>query len=566
MPLAIGLNLFAERSQLPVVKWLQYLLPLVFAAAYYNWLAPEDITSSFRPFLFFVLLQVVFHLWVTVSPYVGQREPLGFWRFNHALFSRILLAAVFTFTLTSGLCLAIVACDTLFGMRLEGKTYGRVWISVLGIFNTWFFFAGVPKTFDELNLPAPFPKSLKVFSQYILIPLVLLYMAILYLYSVKIVAEWNLPQGWVASLIFGYEVLGILAILLVHPLAEDKDASWLRKFSRFFFIASLPLIGLLYLAVGVRIRHYGITEYRYYGLVLGVWIGFVSTYFLFSKQKNIKLIPASLIVLGLLTVMGPWGVFPASDASQRARLRHLLVAAGGMKQGSKLLVPLDVADKRRKREIKGIITYFVDRRQADYLQALLSVDLNKLDEKRKLDTAARDGRWEQQEELRWALYKQMVVTGQDEKWGDDLLDFYVDGSETTVGVSLQLSSARVPIAGYAQLHEVFFNDQHLPKSDTVYPQLRCALGDTEFVLRQRSNGTMLLVYSKNQPIDSADATRFLNDVKKGNAEDGSVNDVDRMSLIGTHSKFVVRNAYVRVLVDSSHRKIISSIDGWMLIK
>src|SRR5690606_24507962 len=136
----------------------------------------------------------------------------------------------------------------------------------------------------KLNHVNTFPKGLKIFVQYILIPLAIIYLLILYAYSAKILVEWNLPNGWVSMLILWYAVFGILAILLAYPLRDDTDNPWVRLYSRFFFVGLLPLILLLFIAVGVRIGDYGVTELRYYVVLLGIWLMMMALYFIFSKH------------------------------------------------------------------------------------------------------------------------------------------------------------------------------------------------------------------------------------------------------------------------------------------
>ena len=46
----------------------------------------------------------------------------------------------------------------------------RLWIVIAGVFETWFFLAGVPKNLEELDESDDYPKGLKIFTQYVLLP------------------------------------------------------------------------------------------------------------------------------------------------------------------------------------------------------------------------------------------------------------------------------------------------------------------------------------------------------------------------------------------------------------
>ena len=80
-----------------------------------------------------------------------------------------------------------------------------------------------------------YPSGLKMFTQYVLIPLAVIYVVILLSYEAKIIVQWSLPRGLVSSLILGYAVFGILSILLVYPIRNYDDSKWIKIFSRSFY-------------------------------------------------------------------------------------------------------------------------------------------------------------------------------------------------------------------------------------------------------------------------------------------------------------------------------------------
>src|SRR5699024_11026378 len=112
------------------------------------------------------------------------------------------------------------------------------------IFNTWFFLAGIPSSFNYFSND-DYPKSLKIFTQNILIPLVIIYLMILYLYAGKILLQWSWPEGWVSNLILIFSIVGILAILLLHPIRNNRDNRWINRFSSSYFWSLVPLVVLL---------------------------------------------------------------------------------------------------------------------------------------------------------------------------------------------------------------------------------------------------------------------------------------------------------------------------------
>ncbi len=290
---------------------------------------PTDFTHApLVTLIRFFILAVALHLMVSVAPFVTRGEWNGFWQYNKALFLRILTALLYSLILYAGLSLAMAAIDILFDVYVPGKRYFELWILITGMFSTWFFLAGIPEDLAQLDSLAEYPKSLKVLAQYILLPIVLLYLVILYAYLGKIIIAWDWPQGWVSKLILGFSGTGIFLLLLLNPIMGRAENVWVRKFSQWFYMVLIPLIAMLFLALWRRVGEYGITEGRYLALALGIWLCFLVVYFSMSKTKSMKVIPATLCVLAFTVSFGSWGVFSVSRQSQSERLERLATEAG----------------------------------------------------------------------------------------------------------------------------------------------------------------------------------------------------------------------------------------------
>ena len=166
----------------------------------------------------FFLLAIALHLLVSFFIFLGKNTLNAFWQFNKALFLRILFSALYSGTLYLGLILAVAAVDKLFEIDLKPTVYAKLWFCMVGIVNTWFFLGGIPKNIQELEEDTSFPKGLKVFTQYVLLPLVTVYLTILYCYMAKIGIQGHLPVGWVSNLVIGFSIAGIFALLPIYPI------------------------------------------------------------------------------------------------------------------------------------------------------------------------------------------------------------------------------------------------------------------------------------------------------------------------------------------------------------
>lgn len=351
----------------------------------------------------FFLLSLAFHLLVSFAAFTAKGNIQGFWQFNKTLFLRILASLLYGVVLFAGLAAAIGATNFLFNFKFEWDTYFILWVWITGMFTTIFFLAGVPTDIQVLNEDESYPKGLKIFTQYVLIPLSTVYVIILLAYEVKILVEWKLPKGLVSNLILGYAVFGILSLLLVYPIREQTENKWLKTYARSFYFLLIPLQCLLFVAVGTRVFSYGVTEFRYFLIVLAVWLLGISLYFLLFKKQNIKLIPMSLAVLTLLSIYGPQSAFTVSMYSQRRIVVSFFKKHNAFKDGKLLPVDSTKISKRQGGEAVEQLSYFVHKYDLIALQPYFKKDLQPVSD--SLTCVNKDDRYFGREGLRDAKYE-----------------------------------------------------------------------------------------------------------------------------------------------------------------
>jgi hypothetical protein len=363
LTLLLTMDLYTEANQLNTAKrWGMRLIAVLICAGLYFVLNPTFyLADVYR----IALLAFAFHLLVAFAPFINKGTLNGFWQYNKSLFLRFLTSALYAGVLYVGLAVALLAIDGLFNVKIGWETYMRLFSVVTAGFMTIFFLAGVPEDFEALDKDDSYPKGLKIFTQYVLIPLMSIYLVILLVYEAKIIINWELPKGLVSMLILGYAVFGILSLLLVYPIKEKEGNGWIKFFSRFFYVMMIPLVLLLLLAVWKRVGNYGITESRYILIILAGWLTLITAYFLFSKRQNIKIIPVSLCMLALLATYGPQSAFSVSKYSQIARLKRLMTSTDGK-------------DIKQRGEV---VDYLVDRHGLHALQPFTKVDLTALEDK-----------------------------------------------------------------------------------------------------------------------------------------------------------------------------------------
>lgn len=328
----------------------------------------------------YLLFMTGTHLLVSLSPFAGKGFSLernGFWQFNLNLFMRILLTGVYSGVLYTGLSIAILSFDKLFNIDFIPEIYGQLFFFILGVFNTWFFLSGMPENLEELEAQDFYPKGLKIFTQYVLLPLVIIYLLILYLYMGKIIIQWQLPVGWVSYLILGFSTTGIFSLLLIEPLRELEGINWIKKILRWFYLILFPLIILLFVAILRRTGDYGITERRYFVFVLAIWLTVMALYFTFSKIKNIKIIPYSLCLIAFLTSFGPWGAFSMSERSQLSRLEEIL-ANNKILVNGKIVKAVNPIPEDESQDVSSVIQYLNERKSLNKIQPWFDIEIDTL--------------------------------------------------------------------------------------------------------------------------------------------------------------------------------------------
>lgn len=353
------------------------IIGLLFLVIFY-FIFPED-EKDFNELYAFILIPtfILSHLLVAFIAFTKKENTENnFWQYNKNLFVNIFMTAIFTGVLVGGVELAILAIENLFNLKFDYKIYGETFFGLAVFGSTTIFLLFNETGLNTLEKEGNYPVVLKFFTQYILIPLLIIYVIILYFYALKIVIHWELPRGWVSYLVLAYSIVGILALLLVHPLKQLKVKSWIVIFNKIFYYTLIPLIILLFTAIFTRVLEYGYTEPRYFVLLISLWLTSVVVYFVFFKKTSIKFIPISLFLFGLFALLFPYfNAFSVSKRSQQNELTQVLTKSKLLVNG-KIDFNKTVVDSV-KYEIEDKFKYLSKRKDSVYLMQFLNDDTKK---------------------------------------------------------------------------------------------------------------------------------------------------------------------------------------------
>ncbi|MDQ7916634.1 DUF4153 domain-containing protein [Mesonia sp. MT50] len=358
----IGAQFFSESLRDKRIGWLVKLVIIGLLATYYFSFPKEEFLSNPIIYIRWFLLFLAGHIFVFFAPFLRQWDKIDYWNYLQNIVISIARAALFSFVIFGGVALAILAVDQLFNISINDDIYGQLYVICLGVVNTFIYLSDFPKKIHNTQ-ELRYSKALDVFLKFILIPILVLYVVIVYAYTVKIVLLWELPQGWVSYLITILAIIGFIIQIIIEPVRKTHPNALVRKFYPYFYFLLLPLLVLLFVAIYTRLTDYNFTENRYFLVVLAVWILGISLYMIISQKKKLSLIPISLFILCILASYGPWSAFNVSVRAQAGELKQLV---NKIKSQPEELISFDEAS-----QFRNIATYLKERDKLHELDATL---------------------------------------------------------------------------------------------------------------------------------------------------------------------------------------------------
>lgn len=262
----------------------------------------------------YVYLLVLVHVFAA-SAWSVSTSVSTFWNANTSMFYRILFAFVFTSLLVTGLTTATAAIRVLFGLLSYIELEGYLTAFAYGFFMTLFFLAEMP-THESSRRESIVPKLTISFVQYVLVPLVAIFTAILYAYAVKLLTTSISTD--MAVYVVWLTGSAILASLLTWPL-RNEPKPLLKFVHTWLYPLMLPLLMMGLWSLWTRYTTEGIDHV---GFTLGVLtsVGLLTVVISMALRRTDPRIPAivSLVVFALTSV-GPFGVNAVVDRSQQDR-------------------------------------------------------------------------------------------------------------------------------------------------------------------------------------------------------------------------------------------------------
>lgn len=350
--LSLSIKLFAESRNWTFVRWLPLTAGALGLLALAMFIGPQPSNAYESPAFLFMGPGLI--LLTIVAPFLRRgAENYPIWDFNFKSWTSAAFGLLVALVLAFGAVAALAALEELFGLRLN-KLYFDVWIICLSVIWPWQTLAGVPGGFGAAK-EEYCPRWITYLIGWMLVPLALLYLVLLYAFAVKITVQWSLPQGQIGWLVGGFAGFGLAVWHAAHPLRETGNRL-VRSYVRFLHPALLVPVVLLAVGVGARVAEYGVTENRYGLIVLTLWLAGIAVHGVVVRAPRLNIAPVSFAAILILAAFGPWGASAVSLRSQLARLDTLLVEAGVLRDG-KLSKPAAPVGSELAKRISGVVDY-----------------------------------------------------------------------------------------------------------------------------------------------------------------------------------------------------------------
>lgn len=232
------------------------------------------------------------------------------------------------------------------------------------LLNATIILSKFPLKYCEENLKIKWLTPFKFLFTRIIAPLFLIYGSILLLYIIKVVVLKAIPNNIITNLILWYGLLSVV-VLFVSKTVEDK---FIKIYDKVQPIILLILSGMMFYSIGIRISYYGITEGRYMVVMGGVFIVISMIYYLFFNKKTYITIPTTLLILTLISSVGPVSAYNISKIDQKNRLEKMLIEENLLVNGE--IKPQKNINPAKIKEIKDKLDYFTRKHSAKELAFL----------------------------------------------------------------------------------------------------------------------------------------------------------------------------------------------------
>lgn len=346
-------KLFAEGRDWPARRWLPLTLAALALPALAVFTGAQGREAFEGPAFLFMGPGLV--LLMTVAPFIRRGAvDHALWQFNFWSWTSAAFGLLVALALAIGLSTGYRAVEVLFEADLPSRLWTDTWILCMSVVWPWQTLAGVPGALaprDEDYCPR---WAVHVIS-WVLLPIALAYLLLLYGFAAKTTVQWALPRGTISWLVAGFAGFGLAVWMAAWPLRRTGNPL-VRLYHRFFHAALFVPVALLAVGTGERVADYGITEPRYGLILLALWLGGIAVYGVSKRPPRLAAAPLAFGLMLVAGALGPWGAGAISLRSQLGQLEAMLGETGHM-VGGRIEPYAGRAEFEQSKRISSIVRY-----------------------------------------------------------------------------------------------------------------------------------------------------------------------------------------------------------------
>ena len=182
-------------------------------------------------------------------PFFKQKDDLPHWGFIIALCQSLGIALLSGIIMCAGIWLLILSFEHLFGLDIYDDFKLSTTILCFLLLSPTIFMSFIPFGEEKFKSNVTLSNVALKITHYLILPLLGLYILVLYLYALKILFTWNLPNGWVSWLVTASMACVIFIEFLIYPKLYEEDNQFDKTLLRVLPIIIMPLLALMTMGI-----------------------------------------------------------------------------------------------------------------------------------------------------------------------------------------------------------------------------------------------------------------------------------------------------------------------------
>ncbi|MGB3160864.1 MAG: DUF4153 domain-containing protein [Carnobacterium sp.] len=343
-----------------------YALASLLTIGYYFIIPKEnlyDLEVGIKTSVFVFALVLLYILIPTIKATLTFNESFM------AAFKAFFITSLFTLIIASGTSSILFAIDRLL-FSLDDKLTLHVLNIIFTLFAPLYYLSFTPlyekssekynskeekmATLEKIEESKSVPKVLKLLISYVIIPITVIYTAILLAYILLNIRS----SFWTDNLLEPMLVSYAVTVIVVYILSSTIENQITVLFRKIFPKVLIPIVLFQTIASILKIGDMGITQGRYYVILFGVFATIAGLIFSFLPVKKNGAAIAVLIVFCILSIIPPIDAFTVSRINQTNLLEDTLIE-NEMLENDKI-IPKSSISKEDKIRITEASDYLVN--------------------------------------------------------------------------------------------------------------------------------------------------------------------------------------------------------------